>query len=72
MRNILIVGAHFDDTELGVGGTAAKLAESGAQKPKMCFGNVLRGDFYAFSLVSWLKIPIFVPSYIHKTTFYHL
>ena len=29
MENILIVGAHFDDTELGVGGTAAKLVEQG-------------------------------------------
>lgn len=29
MNNILIVGAHFDDTELGVGGTAAKLAREG-------------------------------------------
>lgn len=29
MENILIIGAHFDDAELGVGGTAAKLAEMG-------------------------------------------
>ena len=29
MENILIVGAHFDDTELGVGGTAAKLVSQG-------------------------------------------
>lgn len=29
MENILIVGAHFDDAELGVGGTAAKLASQG-------------------------------------------
>lgn len=29
MENILIVGAHFDDTELGAGGTAAKLVKSG-------------------------------------------
>lgn len=29
MENILIVGAHFDDAELGVGGTAAKLVSQG-------------------------------------------
>ena len=28
-KNVLIVGAHFDDSELGVGGTAAKLAKQG-------------------------------------------
>lgn len=29
MENILIIGAHFDDAELGVGGTAAKLVSQG-------------------------------------------
>ena len=29
MNNILIVGAHFDDAELGAGGTAAKLVAQG-------------------------------------------
>ena len=29
MKNILIVGAHFDDSELGAGGTAAKFSENG-------------------------------------------
>lgn len=29
MENVLIVGAHFDDAELGVGGTAAKLISQG-------------------------------------------
>lgn len=29
MENILIVGAHFDDSELGAGGTAAKLVSQG-------------------------------------------
>ncbi len=29
MENILIIGAHFDDAELGAGGTAAKLASLG-------------------------------------------
>lgn len=28
-ENVLIVGAHFDDSELGVGGTAAKLVKQG-------------------------------------------
>ena len=35
MDNILIIGAHFDDTELGVGGTAAKLAEQGKNVYKL-------------------------------------
>ena len=29
MENILIVGAHFDDAELGAGGTAAKMVSLG-------------------------------------------
>lgn len=29
MNNILIIGAHFDDAELGTGGTAAKLVKMG-------------------------------------------
>lgn len=28
-NNVLIIGAHFDDAELGVGGTAAKLIDQG-------------------------------------------
>lgn len=35
MNNILIIGAHYDDTELGVGGTAAKLAEKGKNVYKL-------------------------------------
>ena len=35
MKNVLIVGAHFDDVELGVGGTAAKLIENGANVYKL-------------------------------------
>ncbi|MCR5308625.1 MAG: PIG-L family deacetylase, partial [Bacilli bacterium] len=35
MKNILIVGAHFDDAELGVGGTAAKLASEGKNVYKL-------------------------------------
>ncbi len=29
MKNILIIGAYYDDAELGVGGTAAKLVSEG-------------------------------------------
>lgn len=29
MQNILLVGAHYDDTDLGVGGTAARLSAEG-------------------------------------------
>lgn len=35
MENILIVGAHFDDAELGAGGTAAKLAAEGKNVYKL-------------------------------------
>lgn len=35
MENILIVGAHYDDTELGVGGTAAKLSAFGKKVYKL-------------------------------------
>jgi len=35
MKNILIVGAHFDDAELGAGGTAAKLAAQGKNVYKL-------------------------------------
>lgn len=29
MKNILVIGAHFDDSELGVGGTAARMVAEG-------------------------------------------
>ena len=32
MKNALIIGAHYDDAELGVGGTAAKLSLGGGGK----------------------------------------
>ncbi len=35
MKNILIVGAHYDDAELGAGGTAAKLAAQGCKVYKL-------------------------------------
>lgn len=35
MNNILMVGAHFDDVELGAGGTAAKLASEGKNVYKL-------------------------------------
>ncbi len=35
MKNILIIGAHYDDAELGVGGTAAKLASQGLNVYKL-------------------------------------
>lgn len=39
MERILIVGAHYDDCELGVGGTAAKLAKMGKQVYKLTLTN---------------------------------
>ena len=35
MKNILIIGAHFDDAELGAGGTAAKLVSEGKNVYKL-------------------------------------
>lgn len=35
MNNILIIGAHFDDAELGAGGTAAKLVSEGKKVYKL-------------------------------------
>lgn len=35
MQNILVVGAHFDDAELGCGGTMAKLAAEGKNVYKL-------------------------------------
>ena len=35
MERILMVGAHFDDVELGAGGTATKLAEQGKKVYKL-------------------------------------
>jgi len=45
MENILIVGAHFDDAELGAGGTAAKLAAEGKRVYKLTLtDNVTKFD----------------------------
>lgn len=45
MENILIVGAHFDDAELGAGGTAAKLAAEGKNVYKLTLtDNVTKFD----------------------------
>ena len=35
MENVLIIGAHFDDAELGAGGTAAKLVSEGKKVYKL-------------------------------------
>lgn len=35
MKNVLIIGAHFDDAELGAGGTAAKLVAEGKHVYKL-------------------------------------
>lgn len=43
MKNILIVGAHYDDCELGAGGTAAKFAGEGKNVYKLTLtDNVTR------------------------------
>lgn len=43
MKNILIVGAHYDDAELGAGGTAAKLVAEGKNVYKLTLtDNVTR------------------------------
>lgn len=39
MSNILVIGAHYDDAELGAGGTMAKLAAQGHQVYKLTLTN---------------------------------
>ena len=39
MNNILIIGAHFDDAELGAGATAAKLVSQGKKVYKITLTN---------------------------------
>ncbi|MBD5356733.1 MAG: GlcNAc-PI de-N-acetylase [Bacteroides sp.] len=39
MNNILIIGAHYDDAELGCGGTAAKLVSQGKKVYKLTLTN---------------------------------
>jgi LmbE family N-acetylglucosaminyl deacetylase len=39
MNNILIIGAHYDDTELGVGGTASKFVDEGKKVYKLTLTN---------------------------------
>ena len=39
MENVLIVGAHYDDAELGAGGTAAKLVAEGKNVYKITLTN---------------------------------
>lgn len=39
MKNILFIGAHYDDTELGGGGTAARLATEGKNVYKLTLTN---------------------------------
>lgn len=39
MNNILVVGAHFDDAELGCGGTMARLAAEGKNVYKLTLTN---------------------------------
>lgn len=38
-KNILIIGAHYDDAELGAGGTAAKLVAEGKKVYKLTLTN---------------------------------
>lgn len=45
MKNILIVGAHFDDAELGAGGVAAKLSAEGKNVYKLTLtDNVTKSE----------------------------
>lgn len=46
INNVLIVGAHFDDAELGAGGTAAKLVDEGKNVYKVTLtDNVTKFDY---------------------------
>lgn len=39
INNVLIIGAHFDDAELGAGGVAAKLSDAGKKVYKVTLTN---------------------------------
>lgn len=41
MKNILIIGAHYDDTELGAGGTAARMVAEGKNVYKITLTNTV-------------------------------
>jgi LmbE family N-acetylglucosaminyl deacetylase len=51
MENIIIIGAHFDDAELGAGGTAAKFSSSGKKVYKLTLtDNVTKSEHLNLSI----------------------
>ena len=51
MKNVLIIGAHFDDSELGAGGTAAKLLDEGKNVYKITLTNTeVIDDFFKLDI----------------------
>lgn len=47
MENVLLIGAHYDDVELGIGGTAAKLSEMGCNVYKLTLtDNYVKESFF--------------------------
>jgi LmbE family N-acetylglucosaminyl deacetylase len=51
MNNVIIIGAHFDDAELGVGGTAAKLSALGKKVYKLTLtDNVTKSERLGISI----------------------
>ena len=51
-KNILAIGAHFDDVELGVGGTLARFSNEG----KKVFKLTITDDNYDNDLDDTIKI----------------
>lgn len=51
MKNVLLVGAHYDDIELGVGGTAARLVAEGKKVYKLILTDnfVRESEFNKFT-----------------------
>ena len=45
MENILVIGAHYDDAELGVGGTMAKLSKEGKKVYKLTLTDNVTKSF---------------------------
>ena len=49
MKNVLVIGAHFDDAELGCGGTMAKLAAAGSNVYKLTLTDNVT-DFHQMNI----------------------
>ena len=85
MDRVLVIGAHYDDAELGAGGTAAKLVAEGKKVYKLTLTNnvtdfkqkgilvgynsSIRDSQKAASIIGYQEILDFVPEECSKLTY---